>query len=58
LALKDVRSFGTEGRRPGNLKKYLLRDHEIPAVSHTYDVIVFKASEIKELKVLQPEAPP
>ncbi|KAM3136020.1 hypothetical protein pb186bvf_011825 [Paramecium bursaria] len=41
LALKEVRSFGTEGRRP---------DHEIPPNSQTYDVLVFKAIDIKELK--------
>ncbi|CAD8089967.1 unnamed protein product [Paramecium primaurelia] len=44
IALKDVRSFGTEGRRP---------DHEIPPNQQSYDILVFKAAEIKGFKTLE-----
>ncbi|CAD8109840.1 unnamed protein product [Paramecium sonneborni] len=48
IALKDVRSFGTEGRRP---------DHEIPPNQQSYDILVFKAAEIKGFKTLEENKP-
>jgi len=47
LTLKDVRSFGTEGRRP---------NEEIPAVMTLFPLICFRAHEIKELKVVSTSA--
>jgi len=41
-----VKSFGTEGRRPGN---------EITAPNLTYEYIVFKGSEIKDILMLDNE---
>lgn len=40
VVLNNVKSFGTEGRRPGN---------EIPAPNLVYEYIVFKGCEIKDI---------
>ncbi len=44
ITLSNVRSFGTEGRRPLN---------DLPAFNHVYDHIVFSSDDIKDLTVLQ-----
>jgi len=44
--LNNVRSFGTEGRRPGN---------EIAAPSNVYEYIVFKGQEIKDIIMIDNE---
>jgi len=44
ITLTQVRSFGTEGRRPGN---------EIGPTPDIHEYIVFKGSDIKDLKVLE-----
>ncbi|OWZ14886.1 hypothetical protein PHMEG_00011554 [Phytophthora megakarya] len=52
VALQNVRSFGTEGRRP----------EHVPPSPHVLQYATFKASEIKDLHVCeaapQPQAPP
>ncbi|RCH86698.1 hypothetical protein CU098_006863 [Rhizopus stolonifer] len=49
VALQNVKSYGTEGRK-GSPKK------EIPASEHVFDYVVFRGSDIKDLQVF--EAPP
>jgi len=44
VALQNVRSFGTEGRRPGE---------EIAAADQTFDFIIFRGSDIKDLAVVE-----
>ncbi|KAK9325961.1 Scd6-like Sm domain-containing protein [Lipomyces orientalis] len=51
LTLKDVRSFGTEGRR-GNPSE------EIPATDNVYEFIVFRGSEVKDLVIEEEEEVP
>ncbi|KAJ8099362.1 Scd6-like Sm domain-containing protein [Lipomyces tetrasporus] len=51
LTLKDVRSFGTEGRR-GNPSE------EIPATDNVYEFIVFRGSEVKDLVIEEEEEAP
>lgn len=43
IALEDVTSFGTEGRRSGN--------DEIPPSDLSYDYIVFRGSDMKDLRI-------
>eukprot|EP00212_Chloropicon_laureae_P006870 CAMPEP_0197494312 /NCGR_PEP_ID=MMETSP1311-20131121/28993_1 /TAXON_ID=464262 /ORGANISM="Genus nov. species nov., Strain RCC856" /LENGTH=84 /DNA_ID=CAMNT_0043039685 /DNA_START=78 /DNA_END=329 /DNA_ORIENTATION=- len=48
IALKGVRSFGTEGRRE--------KGDQIEAQAKVYDFIIFKGSDIKNLSVLDQAA--
>ncbi|RDL38218.1 Sm-like ribonucleoprotein [Venustampulla echinocandica] len=50
VALENVTSFGTEGRK-GN------PDEEIPASDSVYEYIVFRGSDVKDLRIEQPPAP-
>ena len=47
VALENVKSFGTEGRR-GN------PDDEIPPNDQIYDYIVFRGSDVKDLTIVEP----
>ncbi|KAL4875328.1 Scd6-like Sm domain-containing protein [Aspergillus karnatakaensis] len=58
IALQNVVSFGTEGRRGGT------RAEEIPASNSVYEYIVFRGSDVKDISVAedakeneQPEPP-
>ncbi|KAG0237664.1 hypothetical protein BGW41_008329 [Actinomortierella wolfii] len=50
VALEQVRSYGTEGRR-GNPAE------EIPPSDNVYEYIVFRGSDVKDLHVCEPPAP-
>ncbi|EMR09247.1 hypothetical protein PNEG_02581 [Pneumocystis murina B123] len=50
ISLKNVRSYGTEGRK-GNPRE------EIPASDNIFEYIVFRGSDVKDLKIEEP-APP
>ena len=44
--MENVVSFGTEGRRP---------DEEVPASDNVYDYIVFRGSDVKDLRIEEPK---
>jgi protein LSM14 len=47
VSLENVKSFGTEGRR-GNPSE------ELPASDQIYEYIVFRGSDVKDLRIEQP----
>ncbi|KAI0381594.1 Scd6-like Sm domain-containing protein [Hypomontagnella monticulosa] len=51
VSLENVKSFGTEGRK-GN------PDEEIAPSEQVYEYIVFRGSDVKDLRIEQPPAPP
>ncbi|KAK9369615.1 Scd6-like Sm domain-containing protein [Lipomyces kononenkoae] len=51
LTLKNVRSFGTEGRKRNVAE-------EIPATDNVYEFIVFRGSEVKDLVIEEEEEAP
>lgn len=50
VSLRNVRSFGTEGRREGKT--------EIPPSENVYEFIVFRGSDVKDLKIADSQPPP
>lgn len=47
VALENVSSFGTEGRKA----TAGLPDEEVPASDSVYDYIVFRGSDVKDLRI-------
>ena len=45
MSLKDVKSFGTEGRRDGT--------NEIPAHENVIESVIFKVGHIKDFKIIK-----
>ncbi|CAJ2511237.1 Uu.00g068620.m01.CDS01 [Anthostomella pinea] len=52
VSLENVTTFGTEGRRGGN------PDEEIAPSDQVYEYIVFRGSDVKDLRIEQAPAPP
>lgn len=48
--MEQVVSFGTEGRRGDPAK-------EIPATDNVYEYIVFRGSDVKDLRIEEPAKP-
>jgi Scd6-like Sm domain len=48
IALEDVYSFGTEGREPS-------ADKFVPASQQKFDYIVFRGSDVKDIKIAEEE---
>lgn len=48
VALEQVKSYGTEGRRGGD------PEQEIPPNEQIYDYIVFRGSDVKDLTIVEP----
>ena len=46
--MKNVQSFGTEGRKGGN--------QEVPMSNEIYEYVVFKGKDLKDLTVIQESA--
>lgn len=53
IALEKVRSWGTEGR----LSSQGRPAEEIPPSDHVYDYIMFRAADVKDLKIDDPNPP-
>jgi protein LSM14 len=49
VALQNVRSFGTENRRP---------DKPVPPSNEIYDYIIFRGSDINDIHIASPQMPP
>ena len=48
IALEEVYSFGTEGRKVDNF---------IPATQQKYDYIVFRGSDVKDISIVEDQKP-
>ncbi|EST08358.1 Lsm14 N-terminal [Kalmanozyma brasiliensis GHG001] len=53
IALQNVRSWGTEGRVAAQGRQ----QEEIPPSDHVYDYIMFRAADVKDLKIDDPNPP-
>ena len=53
IALEKVRSWGTEGR----LSSQGRSSEEIPPSDHVYEYIMFRAADVKDLKIDDPNPP-
>lgn len=53
IALEKVRSWGTEGRILAQGRP----QEEIPPSDHVYDYIMFRAADVKDLKIDDPNPP-
>lgn len=53
IALEKVRSWGTEGRVSAQGRP----QEEIPASDHVYEYIMFRAADVKDLKIDDPNPP-
>lgn len=53
IALERVRSWGTEGRLAAVGKP----QDELPPSDHTYEYIMFRAADVKDLKIDDPSPP-
>lgn len=50
VALQNVQSHGSEGRKNDP-------EEEVPASSQIYDFIIFRGSDVKDLRIEEPPAP-